>query len=94
MIPTYNIENYINTCLDSFVIPEILEELEVLIVNDGSQDRSGELAEAYVRRYPQTFRMIKKENGGHGSTINRGLWENILKLWTGMTGWRETLLCV
>lgn len=86
VIPTYNIENYINTCLDSFVIPEILEELEVLIVNDGSQDRSGELAEAYVRRYPQTFRMIKKENGGHGSTINRGLSEALGKYFKVVDG--------
>lgn len=75
VIPTYNIEKYIETCLDSFVIPEIMDELEVLVVNDGSKDRSPLLAKAYEERYPDTFRVIDKENGGHGSTINRGLAE-------------------
>lgn len=75
VIPTYNIEKYIENCLDSFVIPEILEDLEVLVVNDGSKDRSPMLARAYEKRYPGTFRVIDKENGGHGSTINRGLAE-------------------
>ena len=75
VIPAYNIEKYIENCLDSFVIPEVLEDLEVLIVNDGSKDRSADLAAAYEKRYPNSFRVINKENGGHGSTINRGLLE-------------------
>lgn len=75
VIPTYNIEKYIRTCLDSFVIPEILDKLEVLVVNDGSKDRSAAIAREYETRYPGTFRVIDKENGGHGSTINRGLSE-------------------
>lgn len=75
VIPTYNIEKYIETCLNSFVIPDIMEKLEVLVVNDGSKDRSAMLARAYEERYPYTFRVIDKENGGHGSTINRGLAE-------------------
>lgn len=75
VIPTYNIEKYIETCLNSFVIPEVMEKLEVLVVNDGSKDSSAVLARAYEKRYPDTFRVIDKENGGHGSTINRGLLE-------------------
>lgn len=75
VIPTYNIEKYIENCLDSFVIPEVMGELEVLVVNDGSKDSSAVLAKAYEERYPDTFRVIDKENGGHGSTINRGLAE-------------------
>lgn len=75
VIPTYNIEKYIRTCLDSFVIPEILDKLEVLVVNDGSKDRSAAIAREYETRYLGTFRVIDKENGGHGSTINRGLSE-------------------
>lgn len=71
----YNVEEYIEKCLDSFVIPAILDELEVLIINDDSPDKSRTLAEMYVRKYPQTFRIIDKENGGHGSTINRGMEE-------------------
>lgn len=75
VIPTYNIEKYIDKCLSSFVIPQVMEELEVLIVNDGSKDRSIELAEEFVEKYPKTFRIIHKKNGGHGSTINKGLQE-------------------
>lgn len=74
-VPTYNAEKYIDTCLGSFVIPEVLEELEVLVINDGSKDRSAELAGKYEEKYPGTFRVITKENGGHGSAINRGLAE-------------------
>ncbi|MDO5424144.1 MAG: glycosyltransferase family A protein [Eubacteriales bacterium] len=75
VIPTYNIESYIETCLESFVLPEILDKIEVLIINDGSKDRSVELARKYEEAYPATFRIIHKENGGHGSTINRGIQE-------------------
>lgn len=75
VIPTYNVEKYIEQCLSSFLVPEILPELEVLIINDGSTDRSAELAEEFVNRYPDTFRLINKENGGHGSAINRGIQE-------------------
>ena len=40
-IPSYNAQKYLNKCLDSFIVPEILEELEILIVNDGSTDDTG-----------------------------------------------------
>lgn len=74
-VPMYNVENYIRTCLDSFVIPEIMEELEVLVINDATPDGSRVLAAEYEKKYPDTFRIIDKENGGHGSTINRGIEE-------------------
>lgn len=73
IVPTYNVEKYLDQCLKSFVIPEIMEELEVLIVNDGSTDTSPQIGEKYANNYPGTFRMITKENGGHGSTINTGI---------------------
>lgn len=72
-VPTYNVEKYLKQCLDSFVIPEILEQIEVLIVNDGSSDSSPDIAAEYVKKYPDTFILINKENGGHGSTINTGI---------------------
>ena len=74
-IPSYNVEKYLKQTLDSFLSPEILEEVEVLIVDDGSKDRTAEIGKVYERQYPQTFRVISKENGGHGSTINRGIQE-------------------
>lgn len=75
VIPTYNTEKYIDQCLSSFLVPELLEDMEILIINDGSTDRSAEIAESYAARYPDTFRVVSKENGGHGSAINRGIQE-------------------
>lgn len=74
-IPSYNVEKYLNQTLDSFLDERILEEIEVLIVDDGSIDQTAQIGKAYEEKYPQTFRVISKENGGHGSTINRGISE-------------------
>ena len=52
-----------------------MEKLEVLIINDGTPDNSAEMSREYVKRYPETFRQIDKENGGHGSAWNVGLKE-------------------
>lgn len=73
VIPTYNAEKYLPVSLGSFCIPEILEDVEVLVINDGSTDRSEEAAQEFCRKYPGTFRVITKENGGHGSGINCGI---------------------
>lgn len=75
VVPTYNVEKYLRKCLDSFCIEKIQEKLEVLIINDGSTDSSADIAREYVNKYPQVFCLINKENGGHGSTINRGIKE-------------------
>lgn len=76
VIPTYNMENYLDKCLSSLIISdEKMQLLEVLIINDGSKDRSSEIGHSYEYRYPQTFRVIDKENGNYGSCINRGLKE-------------------
>lgn len=77
IIPVYNVEQYINKCLDSLVLDEraLMEQMEVIIVNDGTPDRSAELSREYVKRYPDIFRQIDKENGGHGSAWNVGLRE-------------------
>lgn len=74
-VPSYNVEKFLNQTLDSFIDERIMNELEVLIVDDGSKDRTAEIGKEYESRYPQTFRVISKENGGHGSTINRGIAE-------------------
>lgn len=73
VVPVYNTEKYIKRCLDSLDNKEINEKIEVLIVSDGSKDKSIEIAKAYSDKYPDTFKIIEKENGGHGSTINKGL---------------------
>ena len=74
-VPVYNVERYLAECLDSFIIDEMMEFLEVLIIDDGSPDESFKIAEKYVKSYPDVFRLIRKENGGHGSVINRGIKE-------------------
>lgn len=74
VIPTYNVEKYLRRCLDSLVYDEsVLEDIELLVVNDGSKDNSLAIAKEYEKKYPKTIKVIDKENGGHGSTINAGL---------------------
>ena len=75
IVPVYNVEKYIEQCLDSFVVKAILEKLEVLVIDDATPDKSAEIARRYVDKYPNTFRVISKENGGHGSAINAGIKE-------------------
>lgn len=74
VIPTYNMEKYLNRCLDSLVFPDnsLFNNLEVLIVNDGSTDASSAIAHEYQEKYPNVFRVIDKENGNYGSCVNRG----------------------
>lgn len=72
-IPAYNVEKYLERCLQSFEVEEILSKIEVLIINDGSKDRTPEIARAYCERHPDTYFLYNKENGGHGSGINYGI---------------------
>ena len=48
-------------------------EIEVIVVDDGSTDKTAEIAKQYCERYPDIVRLEQKENGGHGSAVNRGL---------------------
>lgn len=75
VIPTYNMEAYLPYCLDSLLVKENLERLEVLVINDGSKDASSTIAHRYAQNYPDVFRVIDKENGNYGSCVNRGLKE-------------------
>ena len=76
VIPVYKVEAYINKCLDSLIIePELMDKMDILIINDGTPDNSAEISREYVKRFPDTFRQIDKENGGHGSAWNLGVKE-------------------
>ena len=76
VIPTYNMQTYLHRCLDSLLLPDKqMEQLEVMVVNDGSKDNSSIIAHEYETKHPKTFRVIDKENGNYGSCINRGLKE-------------------
>ena len=73
VVPAYNAEVFLENCLDSLCLPDLLDLLEVIVVDDGSTDRTGSLADGYQARFPRTVRVIHKENGGHGSGINCGI---------------------
>ncbi|MDD6201322.1 MAG: glycosyltransferase family 2 protein, partial [Lachnospiraceae bacterium] len=70
-IPCYNSEAYMEKCIESLLVGG--EEVEILIVNDGSHDRTAEIADAYEKKYPTIIKAIHKENGGHGSAVNAGI---------------------
>lgn len=74
IIPTYNMEKYLNRCLDSLLVSEgNMNKLEVLVINDGSKDASSAIAHEYERKYPGVFYVIDKLNGNYGSCINTAL---------------------
>lgn len=72
-IAAYNAENDIRRCLDSLVYSNVLDELDVIVVNDGSKDNTSEVVKEYTRLYPNSIKLIDKKNGGHGSTINTSI---------------------
>ena len=74
-IAAYNVENYLRRTLESLVRYSDDERLEVIIVDDGSSDNTSEISQEFSVNYPQVFKLIKKENGGYGSTINASLKE-------------------
>lgn len=71
-IAAYNVENFIRNTLDSLIVNN-MEKLEVLIIDDGSKDKTAMIAKEYAKKYPNTFKVISKENCGYGSTINCGI---------------------
>lgn len=74
VIPTYNMEKYLHRCLDSLKVDSsLMDILEVLVINDGSKDSSSQIAHEYEKEFPNTFRVIDKENANYGSCINRGI---------------------
>ena len=70
-IPCYNSEAYMGKCIESLLVGG--EEVEIIVVNDGSKDRTAEIAEEYRAKYPTIIKVVNKENGGHGSAVNAGL---------------------
>lgn len=77
VIPTFNMESYLDRCLTSLIVDdkELMGILEVLVINDGSKDRSSSIGHVYEEKHPHTFRVVDKENGNYGSCVNRGIQE-------------------
>ena len=70
-IPCYNSEGYMSKCIESLLPGG--EDVEIIIVDDGSCDRTAEIADAYAEKYPTIIKAIHQENGGHGCAVNTGL---------------------
>ena len=70
-IPSYNSENYMRNCIESLLPGG--EEVEIIIVNDGSKDGTAAIADEYAEKYPTIVKAVHQENGGHGEAVNAGL---------------------
>lgn len=72
VIPAYNSSAFIEHCLSSMLVPEVLDALEIVVVNDGSTDNTAEMVQQFCTRFPETVRLISQENKGHGGALNTG----------------------
>lgn len=74
VVPVYNTAEYLPECLDSLVGQSIgLDVIQIVVVDDGSTDDSGEVVRAYAERYPANIVCLSQENGGQGAARNLGL---------------------
>ena len=69
-VPCYNSESYMRGCVDSLLVGG--ERVEIIIINDGSTDNTGAIADEYAAAYPSIVKVVHQENGGHGEGINQG----------------------
>ena len=72
IVPFYNVENYIEKCLETLV-NQTLEDIEIILVNDGSQDRSVDVVRKFLEQYPDKITYLEKENGGLSDARNYAL---------------------
>jgi glycosyltransferase involved in cell wall biosynthesis len=72
IVPSYNSEKFLDKCILSFCDETVLDELDIIIVNDGSRDATADVARKYCQMYPDSIRLISQENKGHGGALNTG----------------------
>ena len=72
IVPFYNVRDYLADCVES-VLAQTLQGTELILVDDGSSDGSGDMADAYCSRYPEIVRVLHQENRGPASARNAGL---------------------
>ncbi len=79
IVASYNVEKYITKAIGCYSQllsnKEIYNKLEIIIINDGSIDKTKEIATKFESDFPDVVRVINKESGGHGSCINTGIKE-------------------
>lgn len=71
VIPVYNVEPYLNICMDS-VVNQTLEDIEIICINDGSTDKSLDILNSYAEK-DDRITVISQENGGHAVATNKGM---------------------
>lgn len=70
-IPCYNSQEYMSHAIETLLTGK--EDMEIIIINDGSKDKTKEIADEYEKKYPGIIKAIHQENGGHGEAVNTGL---------------------
>lgn len=91
-IAAYNVEQFLDRTINSLIVDAAIDDLEVIIVNDGSIDSTSAIAEKYELMYPNSIKVVNKENGGYGSTINTAVRMATGKYFKQLDGddWYET----
>lgn len=75
LVPCYNVQSTLRRCLDSMLVADIIDDIEILAINDGSKDNTLDILHEYEEQYPTVVRVIDKPNGGWGTAINIGIRE-------------------
>lgn len=70
-VPCYNSQDYMANCIESLLKGG--DDVEIVIVNDGSRDNTAQIADNYAKKYPSIIKVVHQENGGHGEAVNTGL---------------------
>lgn len=99
-VPSYNSQAYMRKCIDSLLAGG--EDVEILIVNDGSKDDTGAIADEYEAKYPTICKAVHQPNGGHGEGVNQGirlgsgLYYKVVDSddWVDETAYREVLATI
>lgn len=72
-IAAYNVEDYIEQAISSCISKNSIDEIEILVMNDGSKDSTSQKAQKYADMYPGSVKVVNKENGGYGTNITVAL---------------------
>ena len=72
-VPSYNCEKTLKSTLESLCCQEVIKYLDIIVVDDGSTDKTASIAYDFEISHPESIRVISKENGGHGSAVNTGI---------------------
>ena len=70
-VPCYNSAEYMKNCIESLLVGG--DEVEIIIVDDGSTDDTGSIADMYLEKFPNIVKVIHQKNSGHGEGVNQGI---------------------